>query len=87
MLLNNELLVWLSLIFPFAGTALVPIVVRLGQSVRTAFAVLVGFCTAGTVLLLLPDIWLGVQKDYPILSPGRPPLVWFSQCISTPYRS
>jgi len=59
MLLDNELLVWLSLIFPFAGTALVPIVARLGQSVRTAFAVIIGFCTAGTVLLLLPEIWLG----------------------------
>jgi len=59
MLLNNELLVWLSLIFPFAGTALVPVVVRLGQSVRTAFAVIVGFCTAGSVLLLLPDVWIG----------------------------
>ena len=59
MLLDNELLVWLSLIFPFAGTALVPIVARLGQSVRTAFAVIIGFFTAGTVLLLLPEIWLG----------------------------
>ena len=59
MLLDNELLVWLSLIFPFAGTALVPIVARLGQSVRTAFAVIIGFCTAGTVLLLFPEIWVG----------------------------
>jgi NADH-quinone oxidoreductase subunit L len=59
MLLDNELLVWLSLVFPFAGTALVPVVVRFGQSVRTAFAVIVGFCTAGSVLLLLPDVWMG----------------------------
>jgi NADH-quinone oxidoreductase subunit L len=59
MLLNNELLVWLSLIFPFVGTALVPVIARLGQSVRTAFAVIIGFCTAGTVLLLLPEIWFG----------------------------
>ena len=59
MLLNNELLVWLSLIFPFVGTALVPVIARLSQSVRTAFAVIIGFCTAGTVLLLLPEIWFG----------------------------
>lgn len=59
MLLDNELLVWLCLVFPFAGTALVPLVARLGQSVRTWFAVIIGFCTAGTVLLLLPEIWIG----------------------------
>jgi len=59
MLLDNELLIWLSLIFPFVGTALVPVIARLGQSVRTAFAVIIGFCTAGTVLLLLPEIWMG----------------------------
>ncbi len=59
MILDNELLVWLSLIFPFVGTALVPVVARVGQSIRTAFAVIIGFCTAGSVLLLLPDIWMG----------------------------
>jgi NADH-quinone oxidoreductase subunit L len=59
MLLDNELLVWFSLLFPFAGTALVPVVARFGQSLRTAFAVIIGFCTAGTVLLLLPEIWMG----------------------------
>jgi len=59
MLFNNELLVWLALIFPFAGTALVPLVAYLGKSIRTAFAVIIGFFTAGTVLLLLPDIWIG----------------------------
>jgi NADH-quinone oxidoreductase subunit L len=59
MLLDNELLVWLSLLFPFVGTALVPVFARVGQSIRTAFAVIIGFCTAGSVLLLLPDIWMG----------------------------
>jgi NADH-quinone oxidoreductase subunit L len=59
MLLDNELLVWLSLIFPFAGTALVPLVARAGKSARTAFAVIIGFFTAGSVLLLLPEVWVG----------------------------
>ncbi|MCU0850283.1 MAG: NADH-quinone oxidoreductase subunit L [Candidatus Thermoplasmatota archaeon] len=59
MFLDNELLVWLCLIFPFVGTALVPVLARVGQSIRTAFAVIIGFCTAGSVLLLLPDIWIG----------------------------
>jgi NADH-quinone oxidoreductase subunit L len=59
MLLDNELLVWFCLVFPFAGTALVPVVARLGQSVRAAFAVIIGFCTAGSVLLLLPEVWMG----------------------------
>jgi NADH-quinone oxidoreductase subunit L len=57
--LDNELLIWLALVFPFAGTALVPLVVRLGESVRTAFAVIIGFLTAGSVLFLLPEIWFG----------------------------
>ena len=59
MLLDNEILVWFCLVFPFAGTALVPVVARVGQAVRTAFAVIVGFVTAGTVLLLLPEVWVG----------------------------
>ncbi len=59
MLLDNELLVWLAIVFPFVGTALVPVIARVGQSIRTAFAVIIGFCTAGSVLLLLPDIWMG----------------------------
>jgi NADH-quinone oxidoreductase subunit L len=59
MLLPNEYLVWLALILPFAGTALVPVVAKFGKSIRTGFAVIVGFMTAGTVLLLLPDIWIG----------------------------
>jgi len=54
MLLENELLVWLCLLFPFVGTALVPVIARLGKSIRTAFAVIIGFLTAGTVLFLLP---------------------------------
>jgi NADH-quinone oxidoreductase subunit L len=59
MLFENELLVWLCLVFPFVGTALVPLIARLGQSVRTAFAVIIGFLTAGSVLLLLPEVWGG----------------------------
>lgn len=59
MLFDNELLVWFSLVFPFVGTALVPLVARLGKSLRTAFAVIIGFLTAGTVLLLLPEVWFG----------------------------
>jgi len=59
MLLENELLVWLSLVFPFVGTALVPVIARLGKSIRTAFAVIIGFLTAGFVLLLLPEVWMG----------------------------
>ena len=59
MLFDSELLVWLALIFPFIGTALVPVVAYAGKSIRTAFAVLIGFFTAGTVLLLLPDLWIG----------------------------
>jgi NADH-quinone oxidoreductase subunit L len=62
MLLENELLVWLCLIFPFVGTALVPVVARLGKSIRTAFAVVIGFLTAGTVLLLLPEVWVGTTQ-------------------------
>ena len=59
MLLDNELLVWLCLLFPFVGTALVPIIARLGKSIRTAFAVIIGFLTAGSVFLLLPEVWVG----------------------------
>ncbi len=59
MLLENELLVWLCLLFPFVGTALVPVIARLGKSIRTAFAVIIGFLTAGSVLLLLPEVWVG----------------------------
>ena len=59
MLLDNELLVWLCLVFPFVGTALVPVIARLGKSIRTAFAVIIGFLTAGSVLLLLPEVWVG----------------------------
>jgi len=59
MLFENELLVWLSLVFPFVGTALVPVIARLGKSIRTAFAVIIGFVTAGSVLLLLPEVWVG----------------------------
>jgi NADH-quinone oxidoreductase subunit L len=62
MLLENELLVWLCLIFPFVGTALVPLIARLGKSIRTAFAVVIGFLTAGTVLLLLPEVWIGTTQ-------------------------
>jgi NADH-quinone oxidoreductase subunit L len=58
MLLENELLVWLCLVFPFVGTALVPVIARLGKSIRTAFAVIIGFLTAGSVLLLLPAVWV-----------------------------
>jgi NADH-quinone oxidoreductase subunit L len=59
MLFDNELLVWLALIFPFIGTALVPLVAVAGKSIRTGFAVVMGFLTAAVVLLLLPDIWVG----------------------------
>jgi NADH-quinone oxidoreductase subunit L len=59
MLLPNELLVWLSLGLPFVGTALVPFIAQLGKSIRTAFAVIIGFLTAGTVLCLLPEVWIG----------------------------
>jgi NADH-quinone oxidoreductase subunit L len=62
MLLENELLVWLCLVFPFVGTALVPLIARLGKSIRTAFAVIIGFLTAGTVLLLLPEVWVGTTQ-------------------------
>jgi hypothetical protein len=60
MLFDNELLVWLCLVFPFVGTALVPVIARLGKSIRTAFAVIIGFLTAGFVLLLLPEVWMGI---------------------------
>jgi NADH-quinone oxidoreductase subunit L len=59
MFFENELLVWLCLVFPFVGTAFVPLIARLGKSVRTAFAVIIGFLTAGSVLLLLPEVWVG----------------------------
>jgi NADH-quinone oxidoreductase subunit L len=59
MLLDNQTLVILALAFPFVGTGLVPLFARAGKSIRTAFAVIIGFCTAGTVILLLPEIWMG----------------------------
>ena len=59
MLFDSELLVWLALLFPFLGTALVPLVAVASKKVRTAFAVIIGFATAGTILLLLPDVWIG----------------------------
>jgi NADH-quinone oxidoreductase subunit L len=62
MLLDNELLVWLALLVPFAGTALVPLFARAGAKVRAYFSVIIGFLTAGLVLLILPEIWLGQTK-------------------------
>lgn len=59
MLLDNELLVWLALAVPFLGTALVPLVAKAGAKARAYFAVIIGFLTAGLVLLILPDIWFG----------------------------
>jgi NADH-quinone oxidoreductase subunit L len=59
MLLDNEILVWLALIFPFLGTALVPLFAYLGKSIRTYFAVVIGFLTAAVVGLLLPEVWFG----------------------------
>ncbi|HVQ01302.1 MAG TPA: NADH-quinone oxidoreductase subunit L [Candidatus Thermoplasmatota archaeon] len=59
MLLDNELLVWLALAVPFLGTALVPVVAKAGAKVRAYFAVIIGFLTAGLVLLILPEVWFG----------------------------
>lgn len=59
MLLDNELLVWLALAVPFLGTALVPLVAKAGAKARAYFSVIIGFLTAGLVLLILPDIWFG----------------------------
>jgi len=59
MLIDNEILVWLALIFPFLGTALVPLIAKLGTSIKTYFAVVVGFLTAAVVGLLLPEVWFG----------------------------
>jgi len=59
MLLDNELLVWLALAVPFIGTALVPLVAKAGARVRSYFAVIIGFLTAGLVLLILPEVWFG----------------------------
>ena len=58
----DQILVLLALAFPFIGTGLVPLFARAGKSVRSAFAVIIGFCTAGTVLLLLPKVWFGTTK-------------------------
>jgi len=55
----NELLVWLALIFPFAGTALVPLIAKVGVKAKVAFAVLLGFCTAAVVLIILDLVWFG----------------------------
>src|SRR4030042_853300 len=55
----DEIFVWLALAFPFIGTALVPIVAKLGASARAYFSVIIGFLTAGVVLLLLPMVWMG----------------------------
>lgn len=55
----NEILVWLALIFPFVGTALVPIVAKAGLRVKVYLAVLLGFCTAAVVLIILDIVWLG----------------------------
>ena len=59
MLLDSTTLVWLALAFPFIGTALVPLFAKAGSKIRTWFAVIMGFLTAATTLLLLPDIWFG----------------------------
>lgn len=59
MFIENELLVWLALIFPFLGTALVPLFAKLGTSAKTYFAVVIGFLTAAVVGLLFPEVWFG----------------------------
>ncbi len=55
----SELLVWLALIFPFAGTALVPIIAKAGMKAKVYVAVLLGFCTAAAVLIILDLVWFG----------------------------
>jgi NADH-quinone oxidoreductase subunit L len=59
MLLDNQLLVWLALAVPFLGTALVPLIAKAGAKARAYFAVIIGFLTAGLVLLILPEVWSG----------------------------
>jgi len=59
MIIDNELLVWLALIFPFLGTALVPLIAKFGVKTKTYFAVIIGFLTASVVGLLLPEVWFG----------------------------
>jgi NADH-quinone oxidoreductase subunit L len=56
---STEILVWLALIFPFLGTALVPLVAKAGLKVKVYLAVLFGFCTAAVVLIILDLVWLG----------------------------
>jgi len=58
----NELLVWLALIFPFAGTALVPVLAKAGTKAKVYFAVLLGFCTAAVVLIILDIVWFGASQ-------------------------
>jgi len=71
MILDNEILIWLALLFPFLGTGLVPLVARAGGKARTYFAVIMGFLTAAVVLLLLPEIWFGASEGLTIQ-----PLAW-----------
>jgi NADH-quinone oxidoreductase subunit L len=59
MFLDNQLLIWLALILPFVGTALVPVFAKAGKKPREFFAVIVGFLTAAMALLLLPEVWFG----------------------------
>ena len=59
MIIDSQYLIWLALVFPFVGTALVPVFARAGAKARAYFAVLMGFLTAAMVLLLLPDVWFG----------------------------
>ena len=63
MIIDNELLVWLALVFPFLGTALVPLVAKLNAKARTYFAVIIGFLTATVVCLLLPEVWFRKASD------------------------
>ena len=55
----NEIIVWLSLLFPFVGTALVPVLAKAGMKAKVYFSVLFGFCTAAVVLIILDMVWLG----------------------------
>ena len=63
MIIDNELLVWLAIVFPFIGTALVPLVAKLNAKARTYFAVIIGFLTATVVCLLLPEVWFRKAPD------------------------
>ncbi len=56
---TNELLVWLALFLPFAGTALVPLIARAGAKPKVYLAVLLGFLTAAATLIILDLVWLG----------------------------